>query len=148
MTSDEDTVIQLIIWITCLAIYDVMPVLKKRIWLLQRVVSSLKLKNWMILTFLLKRCDIVLCVQCHFEIRGFNYKLVYADRVMWYTLDNMMKICSEEGLGNKVWQADIISFADEDRMWLMGVLGTERPEQLVKTLLLGITCALKGREGT
>ena len=46
-------------------------------------------------------------------------------------------------------QADIITFADEDWMWIMGILGIERTEQLVKTLLfvLGIACVLRaGKE--
>ena len=71
--------------------------------------------------------DIVLCIQFKLEMYGFAYKLIDAERfrVICFTLDNIMKKCTEEGLGNTTRQADIISFADEDRMWIMGILGTE-----------------------
>ena len=95
--------------------------------------------------------DIVPCVQFHLDLKGYTDKLLdeFRFRAVRYTLDNMMKIRCEEGLGNIVRQAEVISFQDEDRMWIMGILGTERPEQLVHTFIyvLGIACALRaGKE--
>ena len=51
--------------------------------------------------------DIVLCVQFHLEMKGFSYKVIDADRfrVTRFTMDNMMEIHTEQGLGNTVRQA-------------------------------------------
>ena len=54
--------------------------------------------------------DIVLCVQFHLELLGFCYKLIddFGFHKVCFTLDNLMKQHTQDGLGNHVQQADVI----------------------------------------
>ena len=95
--------------------------------------------------------DIVLCLQFYLESRGYAWHLIddIEFKSIRYTLDNLMKSHTSQGLGNFVRQAQILIFDDEELMWQKGVLGTDTPRKLVDTLLfvLGITCALRaGKE--
>ena len=95
--------------------------------------------------------QIVLCVQFHLETLGFIWKLLDQDKFkdIRFTLDNVMKIRTANGIGIRVKKADIISKTDEDIMWSKGVLGTDSPEQILFTVLyvVGLNCALQaGKE--
>ena len=61
-----------------------------------------------------------------------------------FTLDNVMKMRHEAGIGNKVKQAEILNLSDEEILWSMGLLGSYNPQVLLNTLiyLLGLHCAL------
>ena len=90
--------------------------------------------------------QIVLCVQFHLETLGFSWKLLDKDifKEIQFTLDNVTKICTANGLGVTIKKADIISKTDEDILWSKSVLGTSNPEQLLHTVLyvVGLNCAL------
>ena len=84
--------------------------------------------------------DILICVQFHLESLGINWKLlseeIFAD--VKYTLDNLMKLRTSEGLGTSVKKAEVLSASDEDYLWSIGLLGTSNPEQLLNTLVVMI----------
>ena len=95
--------------------------------------------------------DLVVCLQMHLETMGFTWKLiddpVFTD--VKFTLDNVMKQSVSNGVGLAVCQAKVLSFSDEDFLWLNGYLGNSNPEQLLKTVVfvLGLSCALRaGKE--
>ena len=46
-------------------------------------------------------------------------------RPVCFTLDNLIKKCTSEGLGNHVRQAQVLSLSDEELMWQMGILGLD-----------------------
>ena len=91
--------------------------------------------------------DIVICLQFFLETQGFNYKLLNNDGLskIRFTLDNLMKKRTEDGVGNSVRRAHVLSFTDEDLLWSLGFLGTHDPFVLMNTVvfLLGMTCALR-----
>ena len=66
---------------------------------------------------------------------------------LYYTLENLMKQRTAQGLGQKV-SAKVASQSDEDKMWEEGVLGETHPLQLCDTILflLGMNLALHGGE--
>ena len=95
--------------------------------------------------------DLVVSVQMHLETFGFTWKLIddveFTD--LKYTLDNIMKQRVSEGVGLSVHQANVLSFSDEDYLWMNGFLGKGNPEQLLNTVVfvLGLSCALRaGKE--
>ena len=95
--------------------------------------------------------DIVVCVQFHLESLGFNWKIVndtvFTD--LKYTLDNVMKLRTSQGIGISVRKAQVLSFTDEDLLWSLGLLGTYSPEVLLNTVvfMIGKGCALRaGKE--
>ena len=95
--------------------------------------------------------EIVLALQFYLEMRGYSYHLIDDDmfREIRFTLDNLMKKRTILGLGNHVRQAQVITFADEERMWNLGVLGSNTPKKLIDTILykVGLCCALRaGKE--
>ena len=66
-----------------------------------------------------------------------------------FTLDNVMKKRTEQGLGIKTKQASTLSAFEIDLLWSLGLLGTSTPEQLFHTTVfsLGLGCALRaGKE--
>lgn len=91
--------------------------------------------------------QIIICIQFHVEKNGLKLKLLdHPDFVsLRFTLDNLMKECARAGLGRKQ-SADIISVDDEEKMWREGMLGDDKPEQLLHTVmyLLGLNLALHG----
>ena len=88
--------------------------------------------------------DIVICLQFWLESNGLNWKLISEFSDVKWTLDNVMKIHYQQGVGNKVRQAEIVSFSDEELMWSLGLLGMHNPQGLLNTLVysLGLHCAL------
>ena len=90
--------------------------------------------------------DIVICLQFWLESNGINWKLISEDEfsdVKW-TLDNVLKSRYLQGVGAKVWQAEVLTFSEEEILWSIGSLGMESPQVLLNTLvyLLGLHCAL------
>ena len=90
--------------------------------------------------------DILICIQFHLETMGIYWKLlneqVFSD--VRYTLDNLMKLRTEQGLGRSVKKAQILSSSDEELLWSLGLLGIQTPNQLLNTLVfvIGKGCAL------
>lgn len=68
-----------------------------------------------------------------------------AFRLVRESLNAAMKIGTKEGLGLNKQHAEIVSYADEEKLWDK-VLGSETPEQLLRTLfyLNGLHFALRG----
>ena len=95
--------------------------------------------------------QIVVCIQFHLETLGIHWKLLEDPLFIQvkFTLDNMMKKRTSEGIGITVKKADVITTTDEDILWSMGLLGNENPQQLLNTVIyvIGISCALRaGKE--
>ena len=95
--------------------------------------------------------DIVICVQFHLETMGFAWKilnnLVFKD--IRYTLDNIMKIRTLQGVGKTVKKAQILTAFEEEYLWSLGLLGDHDAETLLNTVVfvLGKGCALRaGKE--
>ena len=95
--------------------------------------------------------DIIVCLQFQLELLGFNWKLlnegVFTE--VRFTLDNMMKLRTSQGIGISVKKAQILSFTDEDYLWSLRLLGTKTPESLLTTVvfMIGKGCALRaGKE--
>ena len=84
--------------------------------------------------------DIIICVQFHLEICGFCFKLLSDDTfkdIKW-TLDNIMKIRTSEGVGVSVRKAQILSVSDEEYLWSLGLLGSNTPDVLLNTVVFMI----------
>ena len=97
--------------------------------------------------------DIVICLQFLLDTMGYCWKLLNESESVFlkirYTLDNMMKRHTAEGIGNSVRKAQVITFMDEDLLWSLGLLGVHSPQVLLNTVLfvLGMSCALRvGKE--
>ena len=95
--------------------------------------------------------DIIICVQFWLESNGLNWRLVSGGQFenVKFTLDNCMKERAARGIGNKVCQAQVLTFTDEDLLWSLGLLGCHTPQALIDTVIvkLGLTCALRaGKE--
>ena len=79
-------------------------------------------------------------VYFHLECLGFTWKIVN-DEVFCdvkFTLDNMMKLRTSQGIGISVRKAEVLSATDEDLLWLLGLLGTDTPEKLLNTVVFVI----------
>ncbi len=91
--------------------------------------------------------EIVMSIQHFMYINGRNINLLDHLRMiqMHNTLDNQMKELSKNGVIRERNQAQLILFADEERIWQTGLLRDDTPEKLVNTLLylIGIHFALK-----
>ena len=63
--------------------------------------------------------DILICIQFHLENKGIGWKLLndecFAD--IKFTLDNLMKIRTAQGIGISVKKAQILTETDEDLLW-------------------------------
>ena len=83
---------------------------------------------------------IVICIQFHLETLGFAFKIVNdpAFKDLKFTLDNTMKARTIQGIGTSVKQAEVLSATDEDLLWLLGLLGTRMPHQLLHTVIFSI----------
>ena len=96
-------------------------------------------------------CQIIICVQFQLEKLGLMWKVLDDKELtaLWFTLDNIMKRRCQDGLGNTIRQAQVLSYKDEEMLWSLGILGTDNPTKLVNMLVfvLGINCALRaGKE--
>ena len=84
--------------------------------------------------------DILICLQFNLESIGFAWKLLNEEgfKDVKYTLDNVMKLRTQQGLGVSVRKAQVLSAMDEDYLWSIGYLGTYNPEVLLNTLVFVI----------
>ena len=84
--------------------------------------------------------EIVICLQFYLETIGFPWKIVNDDKFtnVKYTLDNMMKLRTEQGIGVSVHKAEVLTATDEDLLWSLGFLGTSNPTQLLNTVVFTI----------
>ncbi len=81
--------------------------------------------------------EMVICVQMYLETQGIFWKLLDdSDSFVQlrYTVDNLMKEKASIGLGSQVKQAQVISYTDEDYLWMNSYMGMTNPEQLVHTV--------------
>ena len=81
--------------------------------------------------------DIVVCLQFHLETMGFCYKLLNDDvfkEIKW-SLDNIMKLRTSQGIGVSVRKAEILTQSDEEYLWSLGLLGRFSPEVLLNTVI-------------
>ena len=71
--------------------------------------------------------DIVVCIQFHLECLGFRWKLINdeAFKDLKFTLDNVMKLRTSQGVGVTVRKAEVSTATDEDLLWSLGILGTD-----------------------
>ena len=95
--------------------------------------------------------DIIISLQFHLELCGINWKLLNDEELtqVRFTLDNMMKLRTSQGVGNRVRKAEVLTEFDEEILWSMGLLGTWSPVVLLNTVifLIGKGCALRaGKE--
>ena len=81
--------------------------------------------------------DIVICIQFHLESIGFAWKLLNQDRFkdICFTLDNMMKLWTQQCIGVSVHKAGVLTGVDEKFLWSSGSLGCSNPEQLLNTVV-------------
>ena len=81
--------------------------------------------------------DIVICIQFHLENIGFTWKLLNQEtfKDVRFTLDNMMKICTQQGIGISVCQASVLSAIDEEELWEKCLLGWSNPANLLNTVV-------------
>ena len=84
--------------------------------------------------------NIVVCVQFHLETMGFGWKIINEDsfKEVKFTLDNMMKLRTQQGIGTSVCKAEVLTTTDEDLLWSLGYLGTSNPTQLLSTVVFVI----------
>ena len=95
--------------------------------------------------------EIVICIQFHLETMGYAFKLISEEgfKDVKYTLDNVMKMCTAQGIGSKVKKAEVLTATHEEYLWSIGLFGTDNPEQLLNTIvfIIGKGCALRaGKE--
>ena len=84
--------------------------------------------------------DIVVYVQFQLECLGLNWKILnqqlFGD--VRFTLDNLMKQRTAQGIGVSVKKAQILSHTDEDYLWSAGLLGCHTPDILLNTVVFMI----------
>ena len=81
--------------------------------------------------------EILVCTQFHLESIGFHWKLLnekaFSD--VKFTLDNVMKLCTSQGVGVSVRKAEILKVTDEDFLWSSDFLGVHSPDVLLNTVI-------------
>ena len=84
-------------------------------------------------------------------MKGLYWKLLNEQRFsqVKFTLDNLMKLRTSQGIGTTVKQAQVLTNFDEQLLWNLGLLGDSNPTVLLNTVifLIGKGCALRaGKE--
>ena len=81
--------------------------------------------------------EILVMIQFHLETMGLSWKLINDEmfREVKYTLDNMVKLRTAQGVGTKVRKAEILSVSDEELLWSFGLLGAQDAETLLNTMV-------------
>ena len=95
--------------------------------------------------------DLVICIQFHLETMGIAWHLLSNEMFndVKFTLDNMMKLRTSQGIGLSVRKAQVLSKTDEDFLWSCDLLGCKNPQMLLNTVvfLVGKGFALRaGKE--
>ena len=82
--------------------------------------------------------EILICVQFHIETIGFGYKILNDENFkdVKFTLGNVMKLRTSQGLGGAAKQADILTASHEDYLWSVELLGYHDSEVLLNTVVL------------
>ena len=82
----------------------------------------------------------MICIQFHLESIGLFWKLLNDQMLsdVKYTLDNIMKLRTSQGVGISVCKAQILSHFDEELLWSLGLLGTANGETLLNTVVFMI----------
>ena len=93
--------------------------------------------------------EILICVQFHLETLGFAFKLLNDEHFkdVKYTLDNVMKLRTAEGVGKPVRQAEVLSESHEEYLWRIGLLGINDPDTLLNTVIFIIGKGFSLRAG-
>ena len=92
---------------------------------------------------------IIVAIQMYLKSQCINWRLlnenvdVFVD--LFNVVNNVMKLCTEMGLG-VVNSAAPVSNSMEEMMWSNGTLGEHSPAQLLDTImfLIGVNCSLRG----
>ena len=81
--------------------------------------------------------DILICVQFQLETQGIYWKLLNDERFaeVRYTLDNIMKLRTSQGVGITVKRAQVLTNFDEQLLWNLGLLGELNPTVLLNTVI-------------
>ena len=81
--------------------------------------------------------EIIICVQFHLETLGFGWKLLSCEifKEIKFTLDNLMKLRTSQGVGGKVKKADILTQTHEEYLWSVGLFELSNPEALLATIV-------------
>ena len=91
--------------------------------------------------------DIVISLQFHLETLGLAWKLLSHEefKEVRFTLDNMMKKKTQDGIGISVKQTKILTANHEEILWRKGLLGVHNPNVLLNTVIfsIGKGCALR-----
>ena len=84
--------------------------------------------------------EILICIQFHLESIGYGWKLLNQEcfKGVKFTLDNLMKMRTREGLGLSVRKAQVLTNLDEEYLWCLGYFGSHSPEALLNTMVLVI----------
>ena len=91
--------------------------------------------------------EILICIQFHLEKLGFVWKLLNheAFKDVKFSLDNLMKLRTSQGVGRNVKKAEILTSFDEDLLLTLGLLGCHNPSVLLDMVvfMIGEGCALR-----
>jgi integrase len=91
--------------------------------------------------------EIIISIQLYMSLNGREIKFLNDPEfvVLKNTLDSKMKDLTSQGCRSRRRQAQIISDAEEEKMWELGVLGDDTPQKLLDTVLyfFGIHFALR-----
>ena len=84
--------------------------------------------------------DLVICIQFHLKSIGCSWKLLNHNtfKEVRFSLDNMMKLRTSQGIGITVRKAEVLIVMEEDILWSSGLLGCENPEMLLNTVVFVI----------
>ena len=93
--------------------------------------------------------EIVVCIQFHLETLGFGWKLINEEgfKDVKFTLDNVMKMRTNDGIGLTVKKAQPLTQMDEEYLWSTGFLGCHNPDVLLNTVVFCIGKGLALRAG-
>ena len=86
---------------------------------------------------------IIICIQFHLECMTFTFKLLNdpAFKDLKFTLDNIIKARTSQGIGISIKKAEVLIATDEDLLWSIGFLGMSYPKQLLNMVIF---CVGKG----
>ena len=81
--------------------------------------------------------EIIISFQFYLETLGFAWKLLSQEvfKEVKFTLDNIMKLHAEQGIGGHCKQAEVLTATHEEYLLLINLLGTSNPEQLLTTII-------------
>ena len=81
--------------------------------------------------------DIIICVQFKLDTLGLSWRLLNDKEFkdLRFTLDNLMKQHTSEGIGITVRKAQVLNEFEEDVLWNMGLLETSNPVTLLNTVV-------------